>query len=125
MVSRFDVDNVALSRVHGAAFGHDRTDPWRERLERHSLTWVGAFDGDALVGFVNVTWDGGEHAFLLDTAVLPDRQGQGIGGLVVTCAVEEARATGCSWLHVDHVPELTAFYARAGFRPTAAGLLPL
>lgn len=96
-----------------------------ERLERHSLTWVGAFDDGQLVGFVNVAWDGREHAFLLDTAVRPDRQREGIGRQLVLVAVDETRAAGCTWLHVDFVPELTAFYARAGFTSTSAGLLRL
>lgn len=44
-------------------------------MNRHSLGWVCArFDG-ALVGFVNVAWDGAAHAFILDTVVE-----QGFGG---------------------------------------------
>ena len=35
--------------------------------------------GDTLLGFVNVAWDGGDHAFLLDTKTLEDHQRQGIG----------------------------------------------
>ena len=43
--------------------------PWPEQLERHSLTRVQAFVHGQLVGFVNVCWDGGSHAFVLDTVV--------------------------------------------------------
>ena len=43
---------------------------WRAQVERHSLGWVCATDGGgSLVGFVNVAWDGGVHAFVLDTLV--------------------------------------------------------
>jgi hypothetical protein len=45
----------------------------------HSLGWVTARQPDgALVGFVNVAWDGGDHAFLLDTKVATENQRQGI-----------------------------------------------
>ena len=100
--------------------------PWAERLNRWALTWVGAFSNDQLVGFVQVCWDGGTHAFVLDTAVHPDHGRRGIGKQLVLTAAEEARKAGCEWLHVDFEPHLTAFYLDAcGFRPTDAGLLKL
>jgi len=125
--SRFPVDDVALSALHARAFGVPvKVVPWSERLERHALTWLGAFDDDELVGFVQVAWDGGAHAFILDTAVDPAHQGRGIGAALVRAAADEARAAGCEWLHVDHEPHLTHFYRdRCGFRPTQAGLISL
>lgn len=37
---------------------------WWNRIRSHSLGWVTARIGDgAVVGFVNVAWDGGDHAF--------------------------------------------------------------
>lgn len=57
---------------------------WRERaflgyapIHAHSLGWVCAHRGDQFVGFVNIAWDGGVHAFLLDSTVHPDHQRQG------------------------------------------------
>lgn len=41
---------------------------WWDRIRPHSLGWVTARTRDGvLVGFVNIAWDGGDHAFLLDT----------------------------------------------------------
>ena len=130
------VDDVAVSGLHDAAFGGAAfgepaaVQPWNRRLHHHSLTWVEAYELDQLrrcrlVGFVNVTWDGGVHAFLLDTCVHPDRQGQGIGAELVRRASVAAREAGCTWLHVDFEPQLSSFYARCGFGPTSAGLLTL
>lgn len=126
-VVRFPVDDPELSALHAAAFeGEADVQPWAERLERWALTWVGAFSNDQLVGFVQVCWDGGAHAFVLDTAVHPDHGRQGIGKQLVLTAAEEARKAGCEWLHVDYEPHLKAFYEDAcGFRPTDAGLLKL
>ncbi|MGY0231406.1 GNAT family N-acetyltransferase [Longispora urticae] len=127
LMSRFPVEDEALSALHARAFGGDsQATPWRERLDRHALSWVGAFDAGRLVGFVQLCWDGGAHAFLLDTAVDPSWQHQGIGQRLVAAAVADAREAGCQWLHVDFEPDLEEFYLdRCGFRPTRAGLLAL
>lgn len=125
---RFSVEDEVLSGLQARASGSGRTaaEPWANRLDRHSLTWVGAFASDRLVGFVHACWDGGSHAFLLDTAVDPDRQRQGIGRIVVHALVEEVRAAGCEWLHVDYERHLDSFYRSAcGFRRTEAGLIRL
>jgi ribosomal protein S18 acetylase RimI-like enzyme len=126
-VSRFAVDDAALSRLHARAFGHPATvSAWGRRLDRHALTWVGAFDGGRLLGFVQVAWDGGTHAFLLDTAVDPGHRRRGIGAGLVAAAVRDVTAAGCEWLHVDFEPHLAGFYRdRCGFRDTAAGVLRL
>jgi ribosomal protein S18 acetylase RimI-like enzyme len=127
IVTRFPVDDAALSALHARAFGVPVVvRSWAAQLERHALTWVGAFEAGELAGFVQVAWDGGEHAFLLDTAVDPAAQGRGIGAALVRAATAEARAAGCCWLHVDFEPHLDRFYReRCGFRPTQAGLISL
>lgn len=76
-----------------------RSEPWDARLDRYSLTWVGAFDRNDLVGFVHACWDGGLHAFLLDTIVAPTHQHQGIGTAWCDCwstTQPEPAATGCT-----------------------------
>jgi ribosomal protein S18 acetylase RimI-like enzyme len=127
LVSRFPVDDDELSALHARAFeGEVQVTPWRERLQRHALTWVGAFDAGRLVGFVQVCWDGGAHAFLLDTALDPHWQHQGVGRRLVEAAAAGAAAAGCEWLHVDFEPHLEDFYLRqCGFALTRAGLLRL
>jgi ribosomal protein S18 acetylase RimI-like enzyme len=126
-VVRFPVDDRELSELHAAAFESElEVSAWGERLERWALTWVGAFSNDQLVGFVQVCWDGGAHAFVLDTAVHPEHGRRGIGKQLVLTAADESRKAGCEWLHVDFEPHLSAFYLDAcGFRPTDAGLLKL
>lgn len=127
----FAVDDVELSHLHARAFAFSsipsRVDvqPWRARLERHSLTWVGGFSGHTLVGFVHACWDGGRHAFLLDTVVDPDFRRQRLGSSLVARLITEVRRAECDWLHVDYEPHLHKFYAAAGFQPTMAGLIQL
>ncbi|GAA1132536.1 MULTISPECIES: GNAT family N-acetyltransferase [Streptomyces violaceusniger group] len=124
---RGDFDNAALNALHADGFGHPvaQTD-WRKRLERHSLGWVCARERGSLVGFVNVVWDGGVHAFILDTVVAQHRQGRGVGSALVAAAAHEARAAKCEWLHVDFEDHLRSFYFDAcGFKETTAGLIAL
>ncbi|KOU73312.1 acetyltransferase [Streptomyces sp. MMG1533] len=124
---RGDFDNAALNSLHAEGFGHspDTTD-WRTRLRRHSLGWVCAWENSALIGFVNVAWDGGAHAFILDTVVAPHRRSEGIGAAMIETAAQGAHAAKCHWLHVDFEEHLRSFYFDAcGFKATAAGLIAL
>ena len=122
---RPEVDDEALSRLHARAFGSRfELQSWRQRLSEHSLSWVGAHDKRGrLIGFVNVAWDGGTHAFALDVVVDPEHQGSGVGRELMARAAHEAAAAGCTWLHVDFEERLSAFYLSAcGFTPSAAGV---
>lgn len=119
--------NADVNALHAEGFEHRILDEdWVAQVERHSLGWVTAVEGGELVGFVNVAWDGGVHAFLLDTVVRGDQRGRGIGAALVREAVAGARTTGCEWLHVDFEEQLRGFYLDScGFIPTGAGLVPL
>ena len=100
------------------------TSDWQPVLD-HSLTHVTARSEGLLVGFVNVAWDGRDHAFLLDTRVHPQNRGEGIGMELVQIAARAAADAGCEWLHTDYDNELGTFYKACGFQPTGAGLIRL
>jgi ribosomal protein S18 acetylase RimI-like enzyme len=124
---RGDFHNRELNELHASAFAHRLLDDdWRGQVQAHSLGWVCARGGSELLGFVNVAWDGGVHAFILDTIVAPQVGRRGVGTELVQLAVAGARAAGCEWLHVDFEDHLRAFYFDAcGFTPTNAGLIRL
>lgn len=113
-----------VNDLFAAAWDHHERRDFGPLLQR-SLVYICAYRGPSLVGFVNVAWDGGAHAFLLDTTVRPDLRRRGIGRRMVLLAADEARERGAHWLHVDFEPHLRPFYSRCGFRPTEAGLLRL
>ncbi len=118
------LSNDALNELFAASWdGHTPRD--FSRTLSHSLGFVSAFELERLVGFVNLAWDGGLHAFLLDTTVHRDFQRHGIGSGLVTRAIELARERGCHWVHVDFEPHLESFYKDCGFQPTLAGLVKL
>jgi ribosomal protein S18 acetylase RimI-like enzyme len=116
-VAEFD---VLWRGAWGAQASHDL-----QSVLKRSLGHVCAYADDRLVGFVNVAWDGGVHAFILDTCVDPDFRRQGIATDLVRQAIELARERGAYWLHVDFEPHLDGFYRGCGFKPTAAGLVDL
>lgn len=91
----------------------------------HSLTYICAFDGPRLVGFVNVAWDGGIHGFILDTTVHGDYQRRGTGTELMKQAAIVATERGIEWSYVDFEPRYESFYRRCGYRRAGAGLLNL
>jgi GNAT superfamily N-acetyltransferase len=122
--------SAEANALHAECFDHpvlgDDEWDWRAQVEGHSLGWVCARDGEELVGFVNVAWDGVVHAFVLDTMVTAGARRHGVGTRLVEVAVREARAAGCEWLHVDFEDHLRDFYfGSCGFTPTNAGLIEL
>ncbi len=119
--------NDEVNALHAECFEHRLLDDdWWGQVNRHSLGWVTARLGDDLAGFVNIAWDGGVHAFLLDTMVPPAHRRRGIATLVVRTAIDRARASACEWLHVDYEPHLLGFYRDAcGIPAIAAGALAL
>lgn len=120
-------ENAEVEALHAEGFGHPiGAYDWREKVERHSLGWVTARGGGHLIGWINVAWDGGGHAFILDTLVAGSARRRGVATRLVTVATDHARAVGCEWLHVDFDADLETFYFEAcGFRPTPAGVIPL
>jgi GNAT superfamily N-acetyltransferase len=116
-----DDELVTLTQSHGG------TAPagWWDRIHPYSLGWVTARMNDGtLVGFVNVAWDGGDHAFLIDTKVRLDHQRHGIGTELVRIASRQAKEAGCEWMEVDFDEHLAPFYLRGlRVRSDPAGLL--
>ena len=116
--------NDELNALFAAAWPEHTWRDFNLVLSR-SLAFVCAYDGDCLIGFVNLAWDGGYHAFILDTTVHPELRRRGIGRELVRRALAEARSHGVEWVHVDFESHLQSFYEHSGFVNTAAGLVRL
>jgi len=118
------VANEALNELFRLSWPAHTETNFQAELQ-HSLLYVCAYHNERLVGFVNVAWNGGVHAFLLDTTVNSAFQRRGIGLHLVQEAIIAAKARGILWLHVDYEPHLSHFYRQCGFQDTAAGLIRL
>lgn len=122
--------NAEVNGLHAEAFETRVFDEaewnWRDLTERHSLGWVTARDGEILVGFANVLWDGLVHAWIQDVMVARTARHRGIGVALVEATRDGTRTAGCEFLHVDFDDHLRDFYLRAcGFKPTNGGLIDL
>lgn len=116
--------NEALNALLTSAWDSDNQQDFTKILS-HCLAHICAYDDEMLVGFVNVAWDGGGHAFILDTSVHNDYQRRGIATQLVKLATLAAQQAKVEWLHVDYELHLTEFYNKCGFISTSAGLIKL
>ena len=118
------VSSDELNALFAASWPDDVPGDVQSVLER-SLAYVCAYHAERLIGFVNLAWDGGIHAFLLDTTVHPEFRRRGIGRRLVREAIAVAGTRGIEWVHVDFEPHLRGFYRDCGFKPTEVGLVHL
>ena len=121
IVANGSITSDELNALFAAAWADHQSRDFKPVLAL-SLVYLTAREDCHLIGFVNVAWDGGRHAFLLDPTVHPGCQRRGLGTHLVRQAARAARAHGIEWLHVDFEPKLEKFYLGAGFRATAAGI---
>jgi putative acetyltransferase len=125
-------DVEAIRRVNELAFGRPEEADVVDRLRQARIPFLSlvAEDGGAIVGhvlftpaIVDVGQDGEQRIAgmgLAPLAVLPERQRQGIGSLLVRCGLDLLRADGCPFVIVLGHAE---YYARFGFeRASVHGL---
>ena len=124
IIEKPDLSDAELNHLFSASWTAHRVRAFGPILQR-SLTYFGAYQDSRLIGFVNVAWDGGDHAFVLDPTVLPAYRRRGVGLALVAAAIKASATVGAEWLHVDYDAALDGFYRRAGFLPTHAGLIRL
>ena len=79
---------------------------------------LGVFQDGALAGYVIFNWGAGE-SHLLNLCVHPECQGRGLGSLLLSQAMERARALDCHAMYLEvrpSNPEAAGLYERRGFR---------
>ncbi|KQQ79618.1 N-acetyltransferase [Aureimonas sp. Leaf324] len=112
---------ILVETIHATAFGRDE-----EARLPHAIVSAGydvisvvAVDGDYFVGHALFTaLDGAEKALALGpVAIVPDRQGEGIGARLVRYGLDLARQRGWRSVFVLGDP---GFYGRLGFRANLA-----
>ncbi|MDX6255648.1 MAG: hypothetical protein QOJ11_1982 [Frankiales bacterium] len=91
---------------------------WRTRQDVEAQAYgawrvVGAYDGDAMVGFARAVSDGVAIAYLADVFVLPDHRGRGLGKALVRAMIEEGPGRDFRWML--HTNDAHGLYEAAGF----------
>ena len=80
-----------------------------------SWTMIGVYDGQHLVGFGRVVSDTVMHAMIYDLIVLPEYQGQGIGGKILERLIEKCRETGVRDIQLFCARGKRSFYEKRDF----------
>lgn len=76
--------SAEVEALHAEGFGHAPGDhDWKAQVDGTGPGWVCARHGAELAGFVNVAWDGGVHALILDIVVARPLWRHGIGTRLV------------------------------------------
>jgi ribosomal protein S18 acetylase RimI-like enzyme len=75
-------------------------------------------DGE-VVGMGRIVGDGGTVFQLVDIAVHPDHQGQGLGTRIVDALMAHLEAHAPPSAYINLMADLGGFYERWGFEPTA------
>lgn len=82
----------------------------------HSSWYIlSACDGEQLVGFGRLVSDGILHAMIFELIVLPEYQGQGIGGKILEKLVKKCKETGVRDIQLFCARGKREFYEKRGF----------
>ena len=81
--------------------------------------WLGAFDGEQLVGIARAITDGASDGYIQDVVVAHSYRLRGIGGELVTRLTTELRGQGVDWIGLIAVPGSEPFYKSLGFERLA------
>lgn len=82
----------------------------------HSSWYVlSAYAGERLVGFGRLVSDGVLHAMVYELIVLPEYQGQGIGGKILDKLVDHCREAGVRDIQLFCARGKRVFYEKRGF----------
>jgi putative acetyltransferase len=108
---------AAIERVHTLAFGQPDEARLVRRLRAEGYTTLSltAVDGEDIVGhilFSRLAAPGLEAVSLAPVAVVPDRQGQGIGSALITRGLQACRASAVDVTLVVGEP---SYYTKFGF----------
>jgi len=109
-----------------------QTTRWNENYKLNSeelaqalySSWyvLSVYDGEQLVGFGRLVSDGILHAMIYELIVLPEYQGQGIGGKILEKLVEKCKESGVRDIQLFCARGKREFYEKRGFvaRPDEA-----
>jgi len=85
------------------------------RALRSSWFVLSAYDSERLVGFGRLVSDGIIHAMIYELIVLPEYQGQGIGGLILEKLVKKCKESGVRDIQLFCARGKREFYEKRGF----------
>jgi len=114
------VDWEELSALYRAVSLGDKGAPHLRKVFSNSMFKCFVYEDSRLVGTGRALADGADCSYICDIAVLPNRQGSGLGKQIVGYLVKESQ--GHKKLILYAVPGKEAFYQKLGFRRMATAM---
>lgn len=117
-----EVDAGELS-VLRKAVGWDERKHKLEKIVGYTYLSVACYDGQRLVGYVDVLSDGVDDALIRGLIVDPKYQKQGIALELLNIVTATIKKDRIKTVNVLFEPELESLYSKAGFRIVCGGLI--
>lgn len=105
------------------AVGWDGREEQMEKIIGRTYLTVACFDGELLVGFVDVISDEVEDALIRNLLVHPEYRRQGLGLKLLEIAIKKIKADRIKTINVLFEPELAGLYRKAGFKIVSGGMI--
>ncbi len=86
-----------------------------DHIATNSYCFVGAFQGECMIGMGRALSDGVSDAYIQDVTVLPAYRGRGIGARIIARLIRKLRADKIGWIGLIGEPGTETFYKRLGF----------
>ncbi len=87
---------------------------WVPGVVTGSFRFVGAFEGERMVGMARALSDGVSDAYILDVTVLRSHRKLGIARRIVDTLVDELESLEMDWIMGIGEPDALGFYERMG-----------
>jgi len=113
-----EADNEQLVKLYRTAgWWSEKNDniDFLSDLVRNSFLFIGAYDGEDLIGMGRSLSDGVSDAYIQDVTVLPEYRKRGIGGEIIKTIVKNLHARGIKWIGLIGEPGTQHFYEELGF----------
>jgi GNAT superfamily N-acetyltransferase len=85
------------------------------RALKNSWYTISVYENDTLLGFGRIICDGVVHALILDVIVLPEKQGKGIGRLIMEKLVAKCKHHKIRDIQLFCAKGKKVFYEKLGF----------
>lgn len=117
--NNFSASDIAELRQ---AVGWNRMDEKLSNKKMKNLFEIGCYDGNNLVGYLDVVSNNVTDAYIQDVMVDPKYQGQGIGTKLMVMAIDRIRKMDIYMISVIYGEEsLRQFYEKFGFHTMLCG----
>ncbi len=117
-----ELDAAAVAALR-TRVGWDARKEQLARIIGSTYMTAACFDGNSLVGIVDVISDGIDDAFIRNLIIHPDYHRKGIALKLLAMVLDKLKADQIKTINVLFEPELTDLYRKAGFRIVKGGII--